>query len=150
MEVKECSKCHQILPLDNFRWKNKSLNKKHSQCKQCQSLADKKHYAESEKRRKAVRQLTDLQKQSNIEFIEFKKQQGCQKCGEKRFYVLDFHHKNPNEKVNEIAHMIKSSSIDNLEKEINKCVLLCANCHREWHYLEKNNSELTIEKYLKS
>ena len=107
------------------------MNKKHSQCKQCQSQSDKKHYQESQERRNAVRNLADFQKQNNLNFVENKKIYGCKKCGEKRVYVLDFHHISPEEKINDIAHMIKSSSIDNLEKEINKCVLLCANCHRE-------------------
>ena len=43
-QLKECSKCHKILSWDNFRWKNKALNKKHSQCKECEKQADKKDY----------------------------------------------------------------------------------------------------------
>jgi predicted HNH restriction endonuclease len=27
---------------------------------------------------------------------------------------------------------------------------LCANCHREWHYLKERNNELTFEEYINS
>lgn len=37
--------------------------------------------------------------------------------------------------------------IDSLKKEIDKCICLCANCHREFHYLEKQYG-ITIEEYL--
>jgi len=32
-------------------------------------------------------------------------------------------------------------------KEIEKCILLCSNCHREFHYFEKVN-KITIQEYL--
>ena len=34
--------------------------------------------------------------------------------------------------------------------EIKKCVVLCANCHREWHYLKEKDANLTFEEYLNS
>lgn len=148
METKICSKCKRELPLDNFRWKIKSENKKHSQCKECQSASDKKRYRESKERREAVRERANFQKQSNIEYVEFRKECGCQKCGEKRKFALDFHHIDPSIKIDTIAHMIKSASINNLEKEINKCIVLCVICHREFHMLEKKKG-ITIEQYLK-
>lgn len=147
METKICSKCKRELPLDNFRWKVKSQGKKHSQCKECQSKSEKKYYRENTERQQAVRERANFQKQANVEYVEYRKECGCQKCGEKRKFALDFHHINPEEKVDNIAHMIKSSSIDNLEKEINKCVVLCSICHREFHILEKELG-ITLEQYL--
>lgn len=144
MEEKKCTKCNRILSLDNFRWKNKALNKKHSRCKQCEKEIEKANY---EKRKDAIIARAYQYKQENVNLVNFYKQQGCCKCGEKRGYVLDFHHINPNQKDNTIAHMIKSSSLENLKKEIEKCALLCANCHREFHYLEKEQN-ITFSQYL--
>ena len=71
---------------------------------------------------------------------------GCVKCGySKCIESLDFHHKNPNEKSFTIGRLRKGAE-ETLQKEIDKCVCLCANCHREFHHLEKMG--LTLEDYL--
>lgn len=150
METKICSKCKRELPLDNFRWKVKSQGKKHSQCKECQSKSEKKHYRENIERQQAVRERANFQKQANVEYVEYRKECGCQKCGEKRKFALDFHHINPEEKEDKIAQMISNNySLDRVKEEMKKCIVLCANCHREFHYLEHNNG-ITIEEYLKN
>lgn len=37
--------------------------------------------------------------------------------------------------------------MDKVLEEIEKCIVLCANCHREFHYLE-NKEHITIQEYL--
>lgn len=62
----------------------------------------------------------------------------CELCGENRIWVLDFHHKDRKDKENNINDMIKNrNSIKTIQKEIDKCDVLCSNCHRELHYFEK-------------
>jgi hypothetical protein len=39
-------------------------------------------------------------------------------------------------------------SLDTVREEIKKCIVLCANCHHEFHFLNNNNFEYTIEDYL--
>lgn len=84
---------------------------------------------------------------------EIKSQQGCAKCGDTRPYVLDFHHIDPSTKVERVAKMISNHYNANnkeIQEEITKCVVLCSNCHREWHYLLERNPELTFEKYIQN
>ena len=70
------------------------------------------------------------------------------KCGESRIYTLDFHHKDPTIKDETIARMTSNrNKVEDIQKEIEKCVVLCSNCHREFHYLE-NKEQITIEEYL--
>jgi hypothetical protein len=46
--------------------------------------------------------------------------------------VLQFHHKDPNEKEFSIASS-GTLDFDKLKTEVDKCVLVCANCHGEIH-----------------
>jgi predicted HNH restriction endonuclease len=56
----------------------------------------------------------------------------CSICGyEKCVNAFDFHHVNALEKDFTISS--KMSSWEKIERELKKCVLLCANCHREVH-----------------
>ena len=148
MSEKTCSKCKRELPLDNFRWKNKAKGQKHSQCKDCQKAQEKIHYQESKERQDSVVATANFQKESNLSLVNRIRESGCKKCGEKRIYILDFHHRDPSQKEKTINRMIKSSSYDNLLAEIEKCDVLCANCHREFHYFEKLNG-MSYEDYLK-
>lgn len=54
----------------------------------------------------------------------------CEECGEIKPWLLQFHHKNPNQKEFDITH-IKTYRWSILEKEIKKCKLVCSNCHRK-------------------
>jgi len=61
----------------------------------------------------------------------------CERCGyDKCQASFDFHHTNPEEKEFAIASEMGSMNFERLLKEIEKCMLLCSNCHREIHYLE--------------
>lgn len=57
----------------------------------------------------------------------------CEICGYSRcMAALDFHHIDPNEKDLSFSRGM-TFSLDKFKKEADKCILLCANCHREIH-----------------
>jgi hypothetical protein len=62
----------------------------------------------------------------------------CIKCGEKEVICLEFHHRNPEEKLFEIADGITRFSHAIVLEEINKCDLLCVNCHLKFHKKDDN------------
>lgn len=47
--------------------------------------------------------------------------------------VYDFHHLNPSEKDFSLGDKTSTVKWDKVEKEIDKCILVCANCHRMIH-----------------
>lgn len=70
-------------------------------------------------------------------WTEFKASLSCTKCGESHPAALDFHHivrSKTNKKVFKLVH---NHNWTDLMLEIDKCVVLCANCHRKHHAEEK-------------
>jgi len=139
--MKICSKCKNEKEEGEFFFKNKEKNILHSCCKECKREIDRTSYSENKNDRKIkVRKLANenIIKNRNF-FIEYKKTKVCDICGESRWYVLDFHHLK--EKKHEIGDLIKHGcSLKTLIEELNKCIPVCANCHREIHYNEKSVS----------
>lgn len=64
--------------------------------------------------------------------IEYKGSK-CERCGyNKCIRALEFHHINPNEKDFGISKCI-TKSMSTLKQEVDKCILVCSNCHAEIH-----------------
>lgn len=77
------------------------------------------------------------------EFLDNFKKSGCVVCGELDVACLDFHHTNPSEKEDTLTVAIKNKwGEERIMKEINKCVVLCSNCHRKVHYYNLTHEEL--------
>ena len=58
----------------------------------------------------------------------------CEICGFNHPAALDFHHNNPKEKDMEISMAMRNGwSKKRILSEIEKCKILCANCHRVFH-----------------
>ena len=132
METKICNKCKKELNVEDFPFRNKAQGTRRAVCKSCHNAFMKERYHSKKE-----------------EIREVKKQLSCVKCGyNKCVEALDFHHINPQEKESTVARMIANSyGIEKAFEEMEKCVVLCANCHREFHYLEKEQ-KITLEDFL--
>ena len=59
----------------------------------------------------------------------------CALCGyKKNIQALEMHHINPEEKDFTFSNTKEYHNWEELSSEMKKCILLCANCHREVHY----------------
>ena len=72
----------------------------------------------------------------------------CQICGYDRCdKALEFHHEDPSVKSMGVSELlIANARASEIEAEVSKCVLLCANCHRE---VEEGLTELPASTGLK-
>lgn len=58
----------------------------------------------------------------------------CERCGYDKYNgALEFHHTNPTEKDFNISKLKQTNFTEKVKKELDKCILVCANCHREIH-----------------
>lgn len=86
---------------------------------------DRKEYlnAATKRRRKEIKKKA----------IEYKGGK-CQLCGYDKYEgAMDFHHLDPNKKDFAISAKGITRAWEKVKEELDKCVLLCANCHRETH-----------------
>jgi|ERR1700733_2264431 len=71
-----------------------------------------------------------LRRQALQDFIYENKKSGCSKCSENRPSCLQYHHVDPSTKKYNISIMVRDvTSLEKLKKELEKCIILCANCH---------------------
>ena len=66
----------------------------------------------------------------------YKAERSCE-CGQSHPAALQFHHRDPTTKLFDIASGHKAKSVIRLQEEIDKCDILCANCHAIHHYENK-------------
>ena len=84
-----------------------------------------------EKQRKKNRQFAENRRRW---LVEYKKTLSCIRCIENHPATLTFHHKKSSEKSFEIGNAIGLGvSLKRLVAEIEKCEVLCANCHAKEH-----------------
>ena len=122
---KECSLCKTEKDLSNFHKNGFSISGEQrwkSWCKECTSK-------ETKKKRKDI--IVNCLEILNIEYR-------CNDCGyNKNTATLCFHHIEPETKSFRISRNT-IMPVDKLLNEIQKCKILCANCHMEHHNPEYN------------
>ena len=76
---------------------------------------------------------------------EYLPSQKCANCNESHPACIDFHHKDPHTKDAGIARILHDTrSKSTLMKELEKCIALCANCHRKLHYEQMMQGDISL------
>ena len=100
--------------------------------------SDRREYliAAVQKRRKKIRKMA----------IEYKGRK-CQICGYDRCEeAMEFHHLDPSGKDFGISEKGYTRGWKRVKMELDKCIMLCANCHREVHAGLQLPREIVVEK----
>lgn len=142
MNTKLCTDCREVLPIGQFSKNNQKKDGLNYRCKTCQKIYFKQHYQNN---KQYYIDKAAEQNQKFLEVIEKTKQgrlkSGCSVCGVYHPAILDFHHVDKNKKDFTIAKS-RTKSKEKFLRELDKCIVLCSNCHRILHWRERNhNSE---------
>ena len=127
-----CRDCLRLLALtkDNFHADVSRPSGFVFTCHSCASIRSKRYdnanrVIQSERKKLSRKQLRDL-------ISDLKEGAPCMDCGEYYpHYVMEYDHRPDEEKYSNVSQLVKYGSTGLVLREIAKCDLLCANCHRE-------------------
>lgn len=135
--MKRCNKCGTDKLLSEFSRKGHKRNgdiRYQPFCKECQRVHYREWYINNKD--KVKREVKDRKQSIQKWFLEYKTTLNCIKCGESHPSCLEFHHRYDKDfLLSEAASTGKSK--ETILKEIDKCDVLCSNCHRKFHWNER-------------
>ena len=138
---RECKECGIKKPLSDYS-KNKGSKDGHVlTCKPCAYQITKSY------KKTGVWKTTKKPDRADLlsHIYENKPSIGCQLCGIKNLLSVayDYHHIDPNTKFKSISNLIKDGyGHEKIKEEIDKCIIICSNCHRQLHFYLENNQQL--------
>ena len=132
--MKICSMCKQSKDESCFARKTKKKNGDivlQWHCKECHAVYRRQHYQNN--RKKYIKKASTRSNKHKLEvfqfLIDYFKTHPCVDCGEDNPLVLEFDHVIGSKHAT-ISYLAASSSHEKMMKEIAKCNVRCANCHR--------------------
>jgi Zn finger protein HypA/HybF involved in hydrogenase expression len=146
METKLCKTCN-VEKLLTVEFWHKSKRRKDGweyNCKECVQKRTLDNYNSNKTKWNETTKKNHRKRREKIQ--ELKADLSCAKCDESRHWLLDFHHIDPTQKDFQLSQG-ERYGWEKVQSEIEKCVVLCSNCHRDFHHLEKK-TRITIQDYL--
>ena len=141
--MKVCHACGKEKPLDQFNWKDKAKQRRSPTCRECMRQYIQTHYRNNVDYyiKKARRRKKAYIEATYKKITEYLLAHPCVDCGEADPIVLEFDHIEKETKTAEVSKMFQlQRRWDIIMKEIEKCEVRCANCHRRrtakqqgWH-----------------
>lgn len=126
--TKTCSLCKTEKHIDQFALRNREQGTYQSWCKPCKQAYESDYYRKSSSRKEQIKQQNAVAIERTKAYILTRKEGGCVDCGELDPIVLDFDHIG-DDKTYDIGNM-RGWGIEKIKKEIDKCEVVCSNCHR--------------------
>lgn len=130
--MKVCTKCGPpAQPIENFAVRDREKGTRQYVCRSCQNAYGRQHYQIHRAKYidKALRRNAK-QNKINAEFlIDYLRHHPCVDCGESDIVVLEFDHLR--DKIMDVSELVTAAySLEKVKREIDKCEVVCANCHR--------------------
>jgi hypothetical protein len=133
IDEKYCGTCGEKKNKRDFNKNRSRSDGLNSICRKCSNKKSKEYYLENTDKHKKViieRNKKNIKKLQGL-VLEYLKLNPCIDCGETNAIVLEFDHRDGEDKYFEISQGIrKGLSWDKIKNEMDKCDVRCANCHR--------------------
>ena len=122
-----CSDCKAYKPIGDFH-NSSSENSNYGYvfyCRDCRKKKDKKYI------KKNIEYSLGKYHSRQYKLMEMMGGAKCQRCGYESYVAIQFHHVDPDEKVETVTNLCQSKYFEPAIQEADKCALLCSNCHDE-------------------
>lgn len=129
-----CRVCQQEKAEEEFAWRFKALGIRQRICRSCRSEENRGWYERhrEEHIERVIANTRRNREKARKRVYNYLRHHPCEECGESDPAVLEFHHEGEFDKFKEVSLMIAEGySLRSIAQEINKCRVLCCNCHRK-------------------
>jgi hypothetical protein len=135
---KQCSRCEQSKPIEEFPWKHRARGVRRAWCRSCARAYAQAHYQANKRYYKAKAHKSRVVDRKRVRglVVAYLASHPCIDCGEDDTAVLEFDHRDPLLKRSPVSTLATSAGWKNVLREIEKCDVRCANCHRQKTALE--------------
>ncbi|MBI2012166.1 HNH endonuclease [Candidatus Daviesbacteria bacterium] len=128
--MRKCTRCQKEKSLEEFNYKVKSKDLRQYHCKDCSRLYVRSHYERNREYYlvKAHRRNQKIRREIRNYVWRYLTNHPCIDCGETDPIVLEFDH--IKDKSFTISSVGRDKRLAEVQNEIEKCEVRCANCHR--------------------
>ena len=136
--MKTCTKCECDKIESKFHFRYSNTGELQSWCKDCKKKYSQGYYQGRKARQMYV--VSVRRKKLSAWLLDLKSNLSCKNCGFNNHpEALDFHHRDPSKKSRTLANSLGVGwGKKRILEEIDKCDVLCANCHRIKHFLNRS------------
>lgn len=130
--LRRCGRCGGMKPVTAFLFRAKARGTLKSYCTPCSRAYAREHYERNKAAYVArARKWRDRERpRIRARIDEYLRSHPCVDCGESAITLLEFDHRERAEKRLAVADLARNSTWSRLRREIEKCDVRCANCHR--------------------
>ncbi len=129
--MKICSKCKLEKSLEDFNKNHCRKDGYQTFCRECGKKRSKQYYRDNKDHHvKVIRERNDsIRSQNQVLLCEYLLQHPCKDCKETDILVLEFDHLR--DKTHHVSTLLGGAHPwTTIEKEIEKCEVVCGNCHK--------------------
>lgn len=142
---KICRSCKVPQSLESFNSNKSKADGLQDECRKCDNTRTREYYKQNKTKMKSQIKAAAKKRQdkNRLWVCEYLESHPCVDCGATDIRVLEFDHQR--DKITNISMMVDIHSLLSIQKEIDKCEVRCANCHRIKTALSTDNYKV---KYL--
>lgn len=134
--MKYCTKCKQTKTAVAFTKDKTTKDGLYGWCQVCKRARDHATYHANKQHGRAARK--DIRKKRQQWFDTYRSTLACIQCGFNHPGALQFHHRPDEQKLHNVSVLVTgAAAVQTILIEIEKCDVLCANCHFIYHFEQR-------------